>query len=1142
MKRQEEEASDEIVATSALRQQRLGGESMSNGKESKAMDMDARDAKDDQSLSQHQDDTASIGDLMSVFGSYTLRNELLVQPKDVASGKPSEELPSIEVSESLLKSDEAPTSAIKKAAAKTDFDRKVDTSIVVDEEGDTASLADLSEITVCHKAATSSNANGMVTGSNASISEGSSKKTLSESKSAPTETPKSSVYKTKPPESVQEEYPLSPTQSEGDTASLGDLSSVFLGSRGTTSASSFSSSISLYPVESPKQEAPSPESTNSDTPTQQSTTAFTSSDDNDAATCGDLADILELATSPMDVDSPLSSNAGNVQTFDFINTNSSGVSRKSQRLGGFSENSEIVSEAQEAASMPDLAEMIGCVSSQSQARSPSVTPADKAVVRDSDKRQELSSTQSSASTAAATSVFQGPVKGAISAIAEYHESRFEEIAASASRKRSRSPLSSSLKGTSTSTELTPEMRLTPNSHKKPTPTKLATSPRRVVNPKSPNSPARNTRSAKKAVLQQQEADERFNQEVTSKNRRSSMWATENKENNEVKDANFRTVEPLDDANTSNRRKSSILGAPKESAATTAVQSPAPKKHHPVGILSSRKKLRSAMKSSQRSVAFGSPEAAEYHVGSPSMSMTPMPASKAKALFSIPKNDSSGEASDLSYDGGDQTVEIEADLNVLVDKITVENMNSSPALSPIASGLEYTVPVVLPGNYCLSSTSRTKPAPSISKSSFNDESTMSHTREDEQTVELEGGIEGLLQNIGTRKKRKTPTTASETDATNPEHSPTDSSVEMTDAQSIASVNSAKSDKFTSKFKLDAQKLSFSPSRAHLNHCALEDESMDIDEGDTVELENGMTGLLAAAGVRDILAGVGTITSAAENGRPPTALPADRIQKAPWGTTSPKESDISVASKRSRRSSLTRRRFSLVPADGVEVSMDGSIKIHENSFISERSVSFLSPVTTEIRASTALSHETVTLTFEEILETVAIDPDALKPKRSLHEGDLVVRFNSTANVGNDLAFHRWNHFIHAVCGEVERRTDNDGTAAEALASTFEEQPERFGTLQRQLRSKENDNLTELLQSLLTEGRKAIAAEWNMWLGSVMESFSNPLTEVVGESSDELAFSKEISEEYERVQHLISMISTKKIQRARRKSLVRRKVRSA
>ncbi|GMH53185.1 hypothetical protein TL16_g01393 [Triparma laevis f. inornata] len=81
--------------------------------------------------------------------------------------------------------------------------------------------------------------------------------------------------------------------------------------------------------------------------------------------------------------------------------------------------------------------------------------------------------------------------------------------------------------------------------------------------------------------------------------------------------------------------------------------------------------------SRKSVAFGSPQAAEFHNDSPSASLTPMPTKEAKEKYTIPDTsmssmDTSNASSSMSNtlnEDADNTVELEGDLNALMTSIS-----------------------------------------------------------------------------------------------------------------------------------------------------------------------------------------------------------------------------------------------------------------------------------------------------------------------------------------------------------------------------------------------------------------------------------------------------------------------------------------
>jgi hypothetical protein len=242
-----------------------------------------------------------------------------------------------------------------------------------------------------------------------------------------------------------------------------------------------------------------------------------------------------------------------------------------------------------------------------------------------------------------------------------------------------------------------QIRLTPNSHVKPTPTKLKPSPRRIPNPRA--LALRSSRFSGKASQRQSSGDtasvgvleELLVEGSASKRKRidDTASAVTHHDPFELK-GSFENQ----GASLQKRRKSSVgkFGSGKADRIENRLhESPAAKmKGPPVSILSSRKRRSQESvgpKVSQRLVAFGSPEAAEYHVGSPSFSLTPMPRGKARAMFAVPRDklhtiELPRRLDSLNASKNGETVEIEADLNALVN-----NMQGSANLSPIAKVTE-----------------------------------------------------------------------------------------------------------------------------------------------------------------------------------------------------------------------------------------------------------------------------------------------------------------------------------------------------------------------------------------------------------------------------------------------------------------------
>ncbi len=1007
----------------------------------------------------------------------------------------------------------------------------------------------------------------------------------------------------------------SPSQSEGDTASLGDIAEVFGRRQGTSPTSSntervrdISSSTPLSIVNS--------FSCNSLGKTEeaklmQSQKPFGSTDScmpskrehgNNSASNREVARRIQAVLSPGVLHSPsaafvMDENGSiytRIKTQLSQTSNETSILQTSQDSFGSAEKSSVGNEeGQDTASLSDIADFFGSAMSQNKGSSAYLSADRSHTIHLPDLA--LADSQASSSPRSIDESFKdtttNTIPSASSFAARSSQSQFS-TSASPSRKRSRSFLGATDAGPSSHnlSDLSPgaynmtpnrnrtdtlsqiklhsnsRIRLTPNFHKKPTPTKIAHSPKRVPNPHCVSSPAQSTRSRTKSDLPEEEEDEGSPVEwhhSGSKRRLPDVKANSVDEFESSNDLMYAQgfAFDLDVSDTRKKpRKSTIQSVStafcqKENTPQT---SPLAKKIQPAGILSSRKKAtnRSTLKSSHRSVAFGSPEAAEYHIESPSVNMTPMPPSKAKALFAIPRGTAAKEDFSISIEGGENTVEIEADLNVLIDKITVENMKESPQLSPILNARDNTGPVVLPGKYDRSNKSLSVSMPFSQTSSYED-TTIDEIGMEENTVELEGGMDRLIANMFSTSKTipscvaqaRTQSSHAREAAVNfnLELSPAESSVEMTDAQSIASLNSAKTGKYTSKLQLDAQKLDFSFNQNDVIAMEGENNTLDTDGGNTVELENGMTGLLVAAGLRDVITETETsilpriVDNAPspediEDGQRVNLKGASEIVKC--AATQGSNAESSVVSFSSNKTSMSRRRFTLNSDDRIGISFDGSIMAPESSCADEGSVS-LKLETSEQEPSITLVEEPLTLTFDELLQSVAVTRAALKAKHQPKASDSIVAFNKTVKSASELASERWNQFLQAVCVEVERRTERGCEASDAMSTIFCSEPHRFIDLQRKLRCMDNIKLRDFMTRLVIESQKVVSFEWDTWLATVMESFSNPLNEVFSDLEANFNPWDEISLEYEQVQRNIGLVNVKKVQKARRKSLMRRKV---
>ena len=130
--------------------------------------------------------------------------------------------------------------------------------------------------------------------------------------------------------------------------------------------------------------------------------------------------------------------------------------------------------------------------------------------------------------------------------------------------------------------------------------------------------------------------------------------------------------PMEDEQAANEKKRSA------SMGTGILSKADPKRSRmsmPAGTNNRRKSMdgRKSMGGRTR-VAFGSPQAAEFNFGSPSGSLTPMPTSEVKEIFTIPSIRYSTESDNTSTNSGDvsRTVELESELNDFLNNLSRED--------------------------------------------------------------------------------------------------------------------------------------------------------------------------------------------------------------------------------------------------------------------------------------------------------------------------------------------------------------------------------------------------------------------------------------------------------------------------------------
>lgn len=468
--------------------------------------------------------------------------------------------------------------------------------------------------------------------------------------------------------------------------------------------------------------------------------------------------------------------------------------------------------------------------------------------------------------------------------------------------------------TSTKADEASHFRLSssPGSRKQLTPTRLSQSPRRVVNPESIDSPARNTRSAKKkASNSPAKSPDVTKMVIDSSNEQAGAKRTRD-DTEEIGVASFSiragntsrlselTLSPsLNIIN--KRRRSSIAPIPPPAAPATTTASGDSESVHtsstastaelnnlfgpqglgpdtretvevskPAGmrsaqpspataeisiprsiLTSSRRSVPGSHQSGRKSVVFGSPEAAEYRIGSPSMSLTPMPRGTAKAMFSMPSAQGS-HSSDSTISEGLNGSSMEQDETMEIENALMQNVATSQSTTTAAESQDMDTTSEV--NASQETASTTSPLPPLGQP------------DQDETVELESNIEGLFSSaFGSPNDASNASilqSAEKNTTTDMETSPTES-VDMTDAQSIASIASSQSGESES-LKESSQKLNFENKQfgssqddertvgtldtarddQRLLTIPLRDDEQQEEEN-TIELEADLTSLLASS---------------------------------------------------------------------------------------------------------------------------------------------------------------------------------------------------------------------------------------------------------------------------------------------------------
>mmetsp|Transcript_28868 Transcript_28868/g.78207 ORF Transcript_28868/g.78207 Transcript_28868/m.78207 type:complete len:732 (-) Transcript_28868:1304-3499(-) len=246
------------------------------------------------------------------------------------------------------------------------------------------------------------------------------------------------------------------------------------------------------------------------------------------------------------------------------------------------------------------------------------------------------------------------------------------------------------------------------------------------------------------------------------------------------------------------------------------------------------------------------------------------------------------------------------------------------------------------------------------------------------------------------------------------------------------------------------------------------------------------------------------------------------------------------KMRRRKSLSSKSFAIDRTHQSQ-SLVEDISSEQSSLIVEKSVSFSDTtefITTLTSGFGSNDHkEKVESVDVALITSMFLGGLTDEETQGDEPSDSFARFGKSDVVTGKIICERWTQFIEAVCGEVERRTDDAVTAASSLASLVEDDPRFFSVIQNRFECSGDDSvMRKSLRNLIQAGQTLIEYEWNSWLATVLESFHGPLNDI-----SQILFNDEPKLD-EALQHCkslhvnISFMNDTKTKRARRKSLLR------
>lgn len=743
------------------------------------------------------------------------------------------------------------------------------------------------------------------------------------------------------------------------------------------------------------------------------------------------------------------------------------------------------------------------------------------------------------------------------------------------------------------------LRLTPSkSSMKLTPTKLNPSPRRVSNPNAADSPARNTRSAAKNSSIDQlgmangihETGMSLGPGSPSPNITpgSSGPSRAFKLDNEQSRVNKSTTTSMysSDIIDSKRRRSESGGYESDhpgepgkrskggnfwdvrlpSAGGSFLQtSKSESASAPKSILNSSMKKQNASDSQRRkTVAFGSPEAAEYHIGSPSVSLTPMPSNRAKAMFSIPSalsiaDSNSSVASDSIdssvHDDETVTVDIEINVNEMLkrasdylepDSHKLHSIDTSSTLSPLLQSSSF-----------VDRPNKSKSGTSSSVAQLID-STFDQMSGEVGTTEADA--HSLFFNETKPFELESPISLQET--SNPSERQCDGLNEPQPLiSSDAVVEPATSEgRFSTMTLADNASMNLDKAKT-LDDLASAVDSMAsspfhsigvwTDEDNTVELEADLSAILAMASQgSDGYDSLPALKLADRFPKTTSALVPATLRLSFGLAAVPKQISEGLTSGRfdfglsespgststhSRRSDSSRKRFSLARAGRISIASEGSLldlSRMDNAINEEETDAGSHLENVDIDDT----EEQFTITWKEIDQLVG--PGGCLPTTNLNSGfqSSVQSLFATENVRYSQVSDSIVSFATAVCGEVEEKAHLNSESEACFSELVESLGDQKVRLQSWLREPTGQYEAK---SVATAIRRIVDHEWSGWEKIVLDSLTAAIAQIGAELEPESYQLEDSMTALYHLNDLLSISAGKAARRARRRSMARHEV---